>query len=228
MAAMVVIGFGAAGCVAPGGTAGPSSTGASVPGSFGPGSILGGSVPATPGTLAIGDPGAPMPAAGACTLRPVGDQVLPDPACTPGTTNPSVTQDNIDETVCQSGWTKTVRPSTSVTNRMKKLSLASYGLDPATAGEYDHLVSLELGGAPADPRNLWVEPGKIPNAKDTTENRLSEAVCARLIPLALAQTVIAHDWTTALDDAGLAMINGHLCLKADPTRCGSGRRGDDD
>jgi hypothetical protein len=36
-----------------------------------------------------------------------------------------------------------------------------------------HEVSLELAGAPDDPRNLWVEPGKIPNPKDAVENKLS-------------------------------------------------------
>ena len=35
---------------------------------------------------------------------------LPDPVDTPGAINPKVTQDNIHQTICVQGWTKTVRP----------------------------------------------------------------------------------------------------------------------
>jgi hypothetical protein len=158
-------------------------------------------------------------------LRQQDGQPLPDPHCTPGAINPAVTQATINSTICVSGWTSTVRPSTSLTDRMKKLSDTSYGLPTTEQGEYDHLVSLELGGAPADPRNLWVEPGKIPNPKDAVENKLAEAVCSGLIPLATAQQVIATDWVTAIDTAGLGVISGKLCLRAQPTRCATGRRG---
>ena len=62
--------------------------------------------------------------------------------------------------------------------------------------EEDHLISLELGGAPRDQRNLWPEPGHSPNAKDTVENVLHSRVCAGTLALAEAQR-IATDWTTA-------------------------------
>ena len=197
-------------------------TAASGPGTTVPPAAAGGS------GLAADDSAAPMPAANTCTMRQQDGQPLPDPRCTPGAINPAVTQATINSTICVSGWTKTVRPSTSVTNRMKKLSDTSYGLSTTEKGEYDHLVSLELGGAPDDPRNLWVEPGKIPNPKDAVENKLSEAVCSGLIPLTTAQQAIATDWVTAIDTAGLGIVGGKLCLKADPTRCASGRRGDSD
>ena len=45
--------------------------------------------------------------------------VLPDPKCTPGATDPRVTQSNIQSTICVPGYTKTVRPSTSVTDPIK-------------------------------------------------------------------------------------------------------------
>ena len=32
---------------------------------------------------------------------------LPDPDCQPGSTNPDVNQDNIDDSICVSGWTRT-------------------------------------------------------------------------------------------------------------------------
>lgn len=176
--------------------------------------------------LAVEDPNAPMPAAGTCAIRHQSGQPLPDPRCTPGAINPEVTQATIGATICKSGWTATVRPSSSVTGRMKKQSDLSYGLSTSTAGEYDHLVSLELGGAPDDPRNLWVQPGSIPNPKDTIENRLADAVCAGLIPLSTAQLAIAHDWTTALDDTGLGIASGKLCLRAEPSHCVTGRHSD--
>jgi len=85
---------------------------------------------------------------------------LPDPACTPGAIDPRVTQDTIGTTICVSGYTRTVRPSTAITGRIKRDQYAAYGLLglSLSATELDHLVPLELGGAPADVANLWPEP----------------------------------------------------------------------
>jgi len=169
-----------------------------------------------------------MPAAGTCKIGNRDGQPLPDPKCTPGAVNPAVRQDDIKDTICKSGWTKTVRPPASKTNPMKAASARSYGLPPEEQGEYDHLVSLELGGAPDDPRNLWVEPGKIPNPKDAVENKLNEAVCSGLIQLAAAQKAIAANWVTAFDDVGLRVANGKVCLRDNPSRCATGRRAEGD
>lgn len=135
-----------------------------------------------------------MPAPGTCQLGSRDGQPLPDPTCTPGAINLAVNQGNIDDTICKSGWSKTVRLPTSTTNPMKAASARSYSIPASQNSEYDHLVSLELGGAPDDPRNLWVEPGTIPNPKDTVENKLNQAVCSGMIPLATAQKAIAADW----------------------------------
>jgi hypothetical protein len=121
----------------------------------------------------------------------------PDPACTPGALNPRVTQTTIGSTICGRGWTATIRPPQSVTGPIKTRLLAAYGLAPGTQSELDHLVSLELGGAPTDLRNLWPEPGPIPNPKDAVENRLKNEVCAGQITLTQAQQAIATDWTRA-------------------------------
>src|SRR6059058_3623199 len=85
---------------------------------------------------------------------------LPDPACTPGAKNPDVTQSTIDSTICVSGWTATIRPSTSYTNGLKKQGIIDYGYSDTSMSDYeeDHFLPLELGGAPKDPRNLWPEP----------------------------------------------------------------------
>ena len=48
----------------------------------------------------------------------------------------------------------------SVTDRIKREQMAAYGLQGQRLADYelDHLISLELGGAPADVANLWPEP----------------------------------------------------------------------
>lgn len=147
--------------------------------------------------LPAGDPSYPMPAPDTCTMRHETSQVLPDPHCTPGALNPDVTQATIATTICAPGWTKTIRPPVAKTNTWKRESDLSYGLPTNTLGEYDHLISLELGGAPLDTRNLWIEPGKLPNPKDKVENALHAAVCSHRVTLAAAQQAIATDWTTA-------------------------------
>ncbi|WP_225730063.1 MULTISPECIES: hypothetical protein [unclassified Nocardia] len=125
---------------------------------------------------------------------------LPDPVCTPGALNPRVTQDTLATTICQSGYTKSIRPPARITDAEKRANAKSYGYTGSLAdSEYDHLVSLELGGDPNDPRNLWVEPGRSPNPKDAVESKLHQLVCAGTVPLAKAQDAIAADWTTALD-----------------------------
>ncbi len=138
------------------------------------------------------------PAPGGCHLR----GQLPDPACTPGSTNPAVTPATIATTICRSGWTATVRPPVSYTEDLKRRGMVAYGFsDPISAHEEDHLIPLELGGAPADPWNLWPEPGRAPNPKDSIESQLRDLVCTGQVPLLKAQLAIAADWTTAVQVA---------------------------
>jgi len=123
---------------------------------------------------------------------------LPDPRCTPGAINPAVSPANVQSTICRRGYTDTVRPLESVTEPEKRASLAAYGeTGPLHDYEYDHLVPLELGGAPNDPRNLWPEPGASPNPKDELEERLRSLVCDGELSLAAAQQEIAANWVCA-------------------------------
>jgi hypothetical protein len=139
----------------------------------------------------------PQPAPGSCQAKGSGLYSEPDPTCTPGALNPAVTQATIDQTICVSGWTETVRPSESVTEAEKRASIAAYGDGGSLHDyEYDHLVSLELGGALNDPRNLWPEPGASPNPKDSVENELHRMVCSGQVPLAQAQHIIATEWVS--------------------------------
>ncbi|MGI0047136.1 MAG: carboxypeptidase-like regulatory domain-containing protein [Nitrosotalea sp.] len=126
------------------------------------------------------------------------NEIMPDPNCTPGTTDPRVTQDNIQSTICVSGYTQTVRPSTSVTDPIKIESMKAYGYtDSPSNYELDHLIPLELGGAPADIKNLWPEPYYTTITaynKDGLENYLHDQVCSGTIDLKTAQNEIATNW----------------------------------
>jgi hypothetical protein len=148
-------------------------------------------------------PAAPAETTGAITINSAG-AILPDPARTPGAINTTVTQADIGRTICVSGWTATVRPSSSYTTALKERQLASgyaYHGDTAT-GDYeeDHLISLELGGSPTAERNLWPEPYATSDGartKDTIENKLHTLVCSGALNLATAQHAIATNWYTA-------------------------------
>ena len=146
----------------------------------------------------------PQPVPGSCHYTYVGSDPLPDPNCTPGAVNPQVTQANIGSTICQSGYTSTIRPPEGVTGEEKVASAAAYGYTGTLhTAEYDHLISLELGGDPNDPSNLWVEPNDRGNAastyntKDALENRLNGLVCSGQITLVAAQRAIATNWVAA-------------------------------
>ena len=93
----------------------------------------------------------------ACHSRDGGQ--LPDPKCTPGSIDPAVTQANIHQTICVTGWTATIRPPQSYTGTLKKQQLKSVRFTDKNPAHYeeDHFISLELGGSPRDPKNLWPE-----------------------------------------------------------------------
>jgi len=111
-----------------------------------------------------------------------------DLARTPGVVNPDVTQANIAATVCKHGWTRTIRPPTDYTNALKVRQMREYGVAGTTADyQEDHLISLELGGHPTDPRNLWPEPYPRASEMDTIENDLNEKVCSGELTLDEAQ-----------------------------------------
>ena len=107
---------------------------------------------------------------------------------TPGVLNPSVTQANIRSTICRDGWTATIRPPVSYTNALKRRQMRQYG-ETGSMSDYqeDHLISLELGGNPTDPRNLWPEPYPRASHVDQIENELNAEVCSGRLTLAEAQ-----------------------------------------
>lgn len=138
-------------------------------------------------------------AIGAILLKP-NTQILPNSTLTPGSINTAITQDNVGQNICNPNWsTKSIRPSTSYTNKLKIQQIKEYGYKDTNPADYeeDHLVSLELGGSPTDPKNLWPESYKdTPNArnKDRVENYLHAQVCSGQITLQEAQEGISKDW----------------------------------
>ena len=159
-------------------------------------------------------PGAPVPTAPIVAGASVGPSPsrspvgLPDPVRTPGAINASATQANLETTVCKSGWAATVRPPTAYTSALKVAQILEYGYADKNPSHYqeDHLVPLELGGAPRDPRNLWPQPNSVSlpdgsvvgsKEKDDLEDILHREVCDGSLLLADAQRSIAIDWIGA-------------------------------
>jgi hypothetical protein len=116
-------------------------------------------------------------------------------------TDPRVTQANIDQTICVPGYTDKVRPTTQYTNRIKSRQFnALAGNLPAGAKitdyKEDHIINLGIGGSPYDVNNLRLEPNAESYSKDVVERRMQKFVCAKpaKITLAKAQECMAKDW----------------------------------
>ncbi len=126
---------------------------------------------------------------------------LPNRALTPGAVDPRVRVQNIHSTICTAGYSASVRPSESYTERLK-FSQLDHGYNVggdtrASHYEEDHLIPLKLGGSPISVRNLWPEPRAVrwgAALKDRLENTLHRLVCAGQVSLASAQAVFAHNW----------------------------------
>jgi hypothetical protein len=125
-----------------------------------------------------------------------------------------VTQANIASTICRRGYTTTVRPPLGVTDPIKRERMAAYGLTGSRSQSttvLDHLVPLQLGGAPQDVANLWPEPSTgsaNSHMKDAVESYLNAEVCGGRMQLADAQHQIASDWLGVYKSRGLAPAQG--------------------
>jgi hypothetical protein len=112
---------------------------------------------------------------------------------TPGVVNADVTAGTIDSTICRHGWTDTIRPPSSYTADLELRQMQQYRRQ-GTHSDYqeDHLISLELGGHPTDPRNLWPEPRPRAERVDRIENELNDAICSGRMSLGDAQRRISE------------------------------------
>jgi hypothetical protein len=113
--------------------------------------------------------------------------------------NPDVRPETIRQTICVVGYTKTVRPSTSYTNGVKRKLLREIGQSNENAVDYelDHIIPLALGGHPRSLKNLMLQPWEGENGakkKDKLEVKLQCLVCAGQLDLQTARKEIFEDW----------------------------------
>ena len=124
-------------------------------------------------------------------------------AVPPEVLNPDVSQSTLAQTICASGYTKTVRPSTLYTNGIKKRFMREQGLDFETdkgSFELDHIIPLALGGHPRNPHNLTLQVWdghEGAKRKDRLEVKLQCLVCSGAVPLDEAREAIWSDWVAA-------------------------------
>ena len=116
---------------------------------------------------------------------------------TNGAINEGVTQSNITTTVCVSGYTKTIRPPTSYTNRVKKELLLTNPDKNMTHYELDHIIPLAVGGHPTNVNNLWAQPryGEW-NAgrKDVLESFVHRELCKGKLTLQESRNIFIDNW----------------------------------
>jgi hypothetical protein len=138
----------------------------------------------------------------------------PKAALTPGALNPAVTQGTIKQTICSAKWVAAARPSPTKLASQLQASLTAYGYTGQAAGNYveDQLISINLGGSPTNPANLWPEPFRLiaqpsgqnslngfpvdfgMRTKTAYESWLNQMVCAGSLPLAKAQQRLTANW----------------------------------
>jgi hypothetical protein len=106
--------------------------------------------------------------------------------------------------VCTPGYSSSVRPRGAEWRAIKRALRDRDGLHSTYGYVADHDVPLELGGAPRDLRNLWLQPYSESHAKDRVEDELHILVCDGRTSLTDAQQRIARNWTTAVP-AGITL-----------------------
>jgi len=116
--------------------------------------------------------------------------------------NPDVRLETIKETICLKGYTKTVRPSTTYTNGIKRRLLREAGLPAQDAALYelDHIIPLAVGGHPRSLVNLMLQPWEGEDGakrKDKLEVKLQCLVCSGQLDLQTARKEIFEDWRGA-------------------------------
>ena len=149
-----------------------------------------------------------LPPSGTCKPLVKNGLPLPDPSCSPGAINPTLTL----EVLKTKGFTtKCVRDQASSatekqqTYRWYKIAKPAHNSGSTQTCELDHIISLELGGADVL-ENLWPQCGptravlnkRFFKQKDAVENYLAREVKAGRMDLSAAQHGIAEDWTQFL------------------------------
>jgi hypothetical protein len=146
-----------------------------------------------------------------CTTEIRNGLPIPDPNCTPGAVDPTVTLKVLKSTAFRTSCVRdraTSAKAKAATYNAYKMPHPANNTGRNQVCELDHLVSLELGGADTID-NIWPQCGPSNVAlgkryfkqKDAVENYLAAAVRGGTISLKDAQEKIAKDWTQFLGPA---------------------------
>ncbi len=152
-----------------------------------------------------------LPPVQKCSIGNKNGFLIPDPKCTPGAANPTLTLAILKKPTFT---TKCVRDQATTpskkrtTYRWYRISKPANNTGQNQTCELDHLISLELGGADTLD-NIWPQCGpsgvaltkRFFKKKDTVENFLAKQVRDGKMSLADAQKGIATDWTQFLTEA---------------------------
>jgi hypothetical protein len=104
-----------------------------------------------------------------------------------------------DSDISKAGNPETDRHVTS--EERAQVASAYHFTGASSSVEYDHLVSIELGGS-NDLTNLWPQPIEEAKVKDGLEDYLHAKVIEGKLPLAEVQKRIAADWVKLWNDVG--------------------------
>src|SRR5213593_2252795 len=130
----------------------------------------------------------PIPSISSSPTSSPDDVQRPLPVVTPGVILATNKSD-----FCTPGWSSAHRKD--LTAAEKRQLLKEYGLTSTTkVAEWDHLISLELGGGNGT-KNIWPELDLTQKTrKDKLENQLHSQVCNGAMLPAVAQDEIKNFW----------------------------------
>lgn len=148
---------------------------------------------------------------GACHTRMSNGFPIPDPHCTPGAFNPTVTVSVLTNSSFRTSCVRqraTTAKEKATTYRWYSIPHPSNNSGASQSCELDHLVPLELGGADTLD-NIWPQCGppgvaldeRYFKQKDLVENYLAWMVRHGQMDLMLARKGIATDWTQYFEAA---------------------------
>jgi len=137
--------------------------------------------------------------------------LLPDPTCSPGAVNPTVTIEVLHNKKFRTGCIRDGATSAAQKNQTYawyNIAKPKRNTGKTQTCELDHIIPLQLGGADTL-ENIWPQCGpkgvklarRYFKLKDAVENYLAKAVRNGIIDLETAQHGIAEDWTQFLHAA---------------------------
>lgn len=168
-----------------------------------------------------------LPPEGKCVPDHRNGFPVPDPNCTPGAINPTLTLEVLSNPKFTTKFVRDEADGSKATDKAKTYDW--YGIKHPTNNtgenqvcELDHFISLEIGGADTLD-NIWPQCGPSGVAlmeryfkqKDAVEDYLAWLVTHNSMDLKLAQRCIAHDWTQFLENAK-KYCPGTRCPKSAP------------